>query len=394
MSYKTDNGLLPVGLSDVLAPDAAFEAFILEKLLKDFAEHGYERIAPPLIEFEDSLLTGIGSGLAKQTFRLMDPESQKMMGVRADMTPQIARIAESRLSKMPRPLRLSYAGQVLRVRGTQLRPERQFTQVGVELIGPNEVAADAEVIILAASALDKLGVSDLSIDLGLPKLVKEILSELKEDTKNYFLLRQALDRKDASAVAELSVDLHKDTKTALISLLNATGPANEALDALESLSFKGKADEGRTLLVNVIGSISTALPNLTLTVDPIENKGFEYHTGVTFTFFAKGVRGELGNGGRYLANNDSNKKNQEGATGFTLFMDTVLRALPVPTCKNKIYVPIETSLKKAKSLRSEGWITVGALSPEKNSIDEASRLGCKYVLQNNEIIKIAEISSK
>ena len=126
MTDKADKALLPAGMSDVLAPHAQFEASVLEQLMEWFAGHGYDRVAPPLIEFEEALLTGIGAGLAGQTFRLMDLESQRMMGVRADMTPQIARIAAARLAKSPRPLRLSYAGSVLRVSGSQLRPERQF----------------------------------------------------------------------------------------------------------------------------------------------------------------------------------------------------------------------------------------------------------------------------
>ena len=119
----------------MLPPDAAFEAEIVERLVASFAARGYDRIKPPLIEFEDGLLSGAGVALAPQTFRLMDPVSQRMMGVRADITPQIARIARSRLGGAPRPLRLSYAGDVLRVRGGQLRPERQIMQVGAELIG-------------------------------------------------------------------------------------------------------------------------------------------------------------------------------------------------------------------------------------------------------------------
>ena len=150
MTDFSDKALLPAGLSDVLAPDAAFEASVLERLLDWFSRHGYDRVKPPLVEFEDGLLTGTGAGLSEQTFRLMDPVSQKMMGVRADITPQVARIAATRLTRAPRPLRLSYAGQVLRVRGSQLRPERQFTQAGAELIGASETAADAEVIQMAA----------------------------------------------------------------------------------------------------------------------------------------------------------------------------------------------------------------------------------------------------
>src|SRR5271155_427425 len=130
--------LLPAGLRDGLPPDAAQRAAVIERLIAEFGAHGYERVEPPLVEFEDSLLPAKasgGPGGGPEIFRLMDPLSQRMMGVRADMTIQVARIATTRLASRPRPLRLSYAGDVLRVKGTQLRPERQFVQVGAELIG-------------------------------------------------------------------------------------------------------------------------------------------------------------------------------------------------------------------------------------------------------------------
>lgn len=120
--------LLPAGLRDILPPEAGFEAEICETLAADFGSHGYDRVKPPLVEFEDSLTSGAGAAVSADTFRLMDPVSQRMMGVRADMTTQVARIALTRLTDTPRPLRLSYTGEVLRVRGTQLRPERQFAQ--------------------------------------------------------------------------------------------------------------------------------------------------------------------------------------------------------------------------------------------------------------------------
>ncbi len=130
-----DRALLPAGLADLLAPAARREARCVEQLIASFQQQGYERVKPPLLEFETALLAGVGAAVAEQTFRLMDPISQRMMGLRADMTPQVARIAAHRLARAPRPLRLSYAGDVLRVRGTQLTPERQLGQVGAELIG-------------------------------------------------------------------------------------------------------------------------------------------------------------------------------------------------------------------------------------------------------------------
>src|ERR1700761_1641427 len=173
-AYLPELALLPAGLHDLLPPDAEREAALVEHAMAVFRAHGYERVKPPLVEFEESLLSGVGKGWSLETFRLLDPESQRMMGVRADMTLQVARLAASRLLKAPRPLRLSYSGEVLRVGGEQLSPERQFRQIGCELIGSLEPAADAEIILLAADALKRMGVRGLSIDLNLPTILPTI----------------------------------------------------------------------------------------------------------------------------------------------------------------------------------------------------------------------------
>jgi len=162
MSEFTYKDLLPAGMCDVLPPDAEKEAAATEQIVACFSSFGYERVKPPLIEFEESLLSGSGSAAAGQTFRIMDPISQRMMGVRTDMTLQVARIATTRLKKWARPIRLCYGGQVLRVRGSQIRPERQFGQVGSELIGSQCPKADAEVILMAVEALYILGIKNIS----------------------------------------------------------------------------------------------------------------------------------------------------------------------------------------------------------------------------------------
>ena len=388
MTDFSDKALLPAGFSDVLAPDADFEALVLNRLLRCFSGHGYDRVKPPLIEFEDGLLTGIGAGLAEQTFRLMDPESQRMMAVRADITPQVARIAQARLAKAPRPLRLSYAGQVLRVRGSQLRPERQFTQVGAELIGAAGPAADAEVIAMAAGALIELGVAELSCDLGLPALVPAVSGDA--DPSLQAKLRQALDRKDAAAVAGLGGELGEALTQTLAAMLSAAGPAAETLDALGGLGLEGDAEDGRKLLADVVDRVRAARPELKLTIDPVENRGFEYHTGVTFTFFAKGVRGELGSGGRYAANGDD-ANGGEPATGFTLFMDTVLRALPAPVTASRVFLPAGTPAEEAAKLRAKGWIAVASLDQGADAETEAKRLACSHLLDGG---KIKEIGKK
>ncbi|MBE9558327.1 MAG: ATP phosphoribosyltransferase regulatory subunit [Proteobacteria bacterium] len=379
MNDSTKKALLPDGLRDVLPPDAAHEAAVAARLVGAFAARGYQRVDPPLVEFEDSLLDGAGQAMATGTFRLMDPVSQRMMGVRADMTIQVARIAATRLANAPRPLRLAYAGNVLRVRGSQLRPERQFMQAGVEIVGPEEAAADAEIILLATDALGEAGVENLSVDINLPTLIPALCRALDLDEETQVALREALDSKDAAAVAVAG----GQAAEWLGALLRATGPVDKALAALKALNLPAKASAECDRLEEVVGLIRAAAPDLTLTVDPVEHRGFEYQTGLSFTVFARGVRGEMGRGGRYHVTG-----NGEPATGFSLFLDSVLRALPHPGNGRSLYLPYGTDAARGAALRAEGWVTVAGLTPESDPAAEAWRLGCTHIPRDNEIAEL------
>src|SRR5215470_3315166 len=227
MSDEVPNNpaLLPAGLRDLLPPEAETEAESVEALMEVFAAHGYQRVKPPLLEFEDSLLAGSGGAVAEQTFRLMDPESQRMMGLRADTTPQVARIATTRLVHAPRPLRLSYAGQCLRVRGSQLAPDRQVAQAGIELIGCDNPAADAEIVLVGAEALAAVGLTRTSFDLTLPTLVPVLLDDAGFTGSTRATVARALDRKDSASVTRHAGPL----APTLTDLLLAAGPADRAL---------------------------------------------------------------------------------------------------------------------------------------------------------------------
>jgi ATP phosphoribosyltransferase regulatory subunit len=368
MNEFANRALLPAGLRDILPLDAEHEAKVVSRLMAHFAAQGYERVKPPLIEFEETLLAGAGAATASQAFRVMDPHSQKMMGVRADMTPQVARIATTRLAGAPRPLRLSYAGQVLRVKGSQLRPERQFAQAGIELIGNDSAAADAEVAVLAAEALVELGVDGVSIDLSLPTLVPTLLDELKLSAGDS--LRGSLDHKDAAAVAAMG----GPAAPLLSALLSSVGPADRALSILAGLDLPPAAAAVRDRLVQVVGLIREAAPEVTLTVDPVENRGFEYHTGIAFTLFSRNLSGELGRGGRYLAGG------VEPASGATVFMDSVLAVLPGSNPPRRLFVPAGTPRAWSQALRAQGWVTVAGLNAVADNEIEAKRLGCGHVL--------------
>ena len=370
--------LLPSGLRDLLPPDAETEASAVQALMDTFAAHGYQRVKPPLLEFEDNLLAGSGAAVADQTFRLMDPDTNRMMGVRADITPQVARIATTRLAHAPRPLRLSYAGQCLRVRGGQLAPDRQVAQAGIELIGHDSPEADAEIVLVGADALAAMGLTRVSFDLLAPPLVPTLLEEAGLPAGSRASLVRALDRKDAAAVAERGGTL----AGTLTDLLLAAGPAERVLAALRSAALTPGARLLADRLETVVTAIRTHAPGLRLTIDPVEFRGFRYHTGVSLTVYAPGRHEELGRGGRYICGE------AEPATGLTLFPEAVLRAAPPRSAKRRVFVPFGSDPADGAALRAQGYATVTGLEPRTDEAAEARRLNCTRMLKDGSLVAL------
>lgn len=342
-----------------------------------FDSYGYQRVKTPLLEFEETLFSGSGAATADQTFRLMDPGSQRMMGLRADTTPQIGRLAASRLGSAPRPLRLAYSGQCLRVRGTHLQPERQIAQAGIELIGSDGAEADAEVILTAAAALAAVGMPDISIDLTAPRLVLFLMEQV--EIQHRPSLSRALDRKDSAAVAGFAGPQIR----LLLQLLEATGPAERVIPALLAIDLPEGAKIHAVRLAETVAAIHAQKPSLALTVDPIEFRGYQYHTGICTTVFAPGRQAELGRGGRYQSGN------AEPATGITLYPDTIVRIAPPRKLRPRLYLPFRTSLSDAEDCRKRGFATIAGLSPETSHAGEAARLGCSHLYSDGHIIALA-----
>jgi ATP phosphoribosyltransferase regulatory subunit len=361
--------LLPAGLRDLLPPEAEAEAVTVEAIMEVFALHGYERVKPPLMEFEDTLLAGSGAAVAEQTFRLMDPHSQRMMGLRADTTPQVARVATTRLASAQRPLRLAYAGQCLLVRGNMIAPDRQVAQAGIELIGSDSPAADAEIVLVAAEALAAVGVARISFDLTLPTLAPALLDAAGIGGEARAALSRALDRKDAASVTALGGGM----AGLLTDLLLSAGPADRALAALADARLPPEAAALTERLAETVAAIREGAPELRLTLDPVEFRGFRYHTGVCMTVYAAGRAQELGRGGRYLCGEG------EPASGLTLYPDVILRALPARPPRRRVFVPRGSDPAAAARLRADGAATVAALDDQAL----AAALGCSHVLLPN-----------
>jgi len=374
-----DRALLPGGLRDQLAPLAEFEADVVNKLNAAFASFGYDRVAPPLLEFEETLLQGPGQKNGDKMFRLMDPDTQRVMALRADMTIQIARIAETRLGDAARPLRLAYSGHVVRVKGSQVRPSRQFMQAGVELIGSNSLAAEKEVISLAIEALTDLGVDDLTIDLTVAPMISMVTDSLNLTGEALETAVTALDKKDVGALDQFG----DKAKEVLSGILLAAGPASDGLAKLRGLNLSGAAGQLVARLGRLVDELYEDHPGVKLTIDPGETHGFEYKSGIGFALFSPGVRGELGRGGRYMARTSDG--GDEPATGFSIYLDTILRALEAPSPRDKIYIPFDIEGDAARKLRKKGYRTVQGLTQADDSRQEALRLKCSHYFLDGKV---------
>ena len=368
--------LLPTGFQDRLPPYACMKRRWLDKILSYFSSCGYDYVEPPFLEFEKTLLKDAGDDMIRQTFRLMDPVSQEMMGVRTDMTTQVARIAATRLADSPRPLRLSYAGNVLRVKGTDILPERQFTQIGVELIGAKDLTAEVEIILIAIKSLEKLGVKNITIDLNLPSFILDIVDVIGLD-KNDTALLAALEKKDKLRVQSLT----GKKAEILIALLDATGEKEKAIKEIQSLDLSPALKEKITYFCAVANALEIAgVKNIT--VDLVERRGFSYYKGISFSLFADGFTGELGRGGRYET------VYSETATGFSLFSETFSKLLETSAQAHKrIFVPLGLDISEVENLREQGYKTILGLSESADLMQEALRLNCEYVYQNKTIIE-------
>ena len=368
----TNVGLLPSGLTDLLAPQAEQDAKAVEAVLSCFAAFGYQRIKPPLVEFEQTLLAeGPGAALAEQTFRLLDPISRRMMALRSDMTAQIARIAGTRLARYPRPLRLAYGGEVMRVVPDVLNPERQLMQAGAEIIGRDDKQAATEIILLGVRALNQAGILDLTIDLGLPCLAEAVLGdELKAmDAAAKDEMFNAISDRDITRLTKLPLKaaLH------LAEIIDASGAAADRLAEVAKILPDAAADQ-LSGLIDIATSLNGLLPDIAITLDPMDMQGYGYHTSVSFSVFGAGLKGAIARGGAYVTGYD------EKAMGLSVFMERVLRSLPTPQQTPVIYIPATVGLAAGLQLVERGRHVLYGTKGAKAEA-EAKALNCSYILR-------------
>ena len=244
-------------------------------------------------------------------------------------------------------------------------------QVGIELIGADSAAADAEVMLVAAEAIAALGLPAISLDLTLPTLVPTLLEEAHLPQATNSALAGALDRKDAAEVTRLAGPL----AVMLTNLLLAAGPAEQALNALRASPLPPACRPLAERLEQVVTTLRAAAPALQITIDPLEFRGYRYHTGLAFSIFVPGCAEEVGRGGRYVS------EGGEPATGVTLYADALLRTAGLRPPRPTLYVPAG---QQAAAFRAQGFATLAGLAPVADDQAEAIRLGCSHVLRGGE----------
>lgn len=355
-------GLLPEGFRDRLPPQAEAAATLLRGLLDTVASHGYERVQPPLVEFEEGLAGRLAGGDRQELLRFVDPMSGRTLALRSDITGQVGRIAATRLAGAARPLRLAYGGPVLRVKGGQLAPEREMLQAGAELIGLDSVPAVIEVLTVAIEALHRAGLADLTVDLTLPSFVADLADHWPLPDGSLAEVVHRLDAKDVAGLRALGAARYEP-------LIAAAGPAAPAFAALAGLDLPAPLARRLADAEQVVA----ALDGVSVTLDPTERHGFEYQRWLGFSIFAPAVRGEVGRGGAYDIVHPAGAA--EPAVGFSLYVDGLVDAGLGLAEPRRILLPLHTARRTGERLRAEGWATVAALSP----VADPAALRCTHV---------------
>ena len=375
-SSQIQKGLLPAGLSDILYPKAQVQAKKIENLLDVFSNYGYLRVKPPLAEYEETLLSdGPGTVLKDSTFRIMDPLSQKMMALRSDVTAQISRIASTRLSHLARPLRLSYSGDVLRVKGDSFNTERQKTQVGAELIGLENEFCDAEIILICLKALKSINIENITIDINLPFLREYFLKDLSLSLKEE--INKAIDLRDKKSLEKFKFKYSQ----IVLDLMESSGDYSFATNFLRRLKLEGFINNVRDYYLKVIDIVDKNDSSVKISIDPLENRGFNYHTGLSFTIFSENVKGEIAKGGRYKT------LNGETATGCTIYTEKIYSNSKSSLDKELVYVPY-LDINDADHIISKGYRVVFGNNLTSDPKKDAFNLKCQFIWENKKIVKL------
>ncbi len=384
MSSRT-RWLLPAGIEEVLPENAAILESYRRKSLDLFASWGYQLVIPPFIEFLDSLLVGECEDLNLQTFKLTDQLTGRTMGIRADMTPQVARI-DAHMLKSDIPTRLCYCGTVLRTLPESAGGTRSPLQIGAELYGHSGITSDVEIISLMTTTLVASGINDILLDLGHTGIFEALVKSAnltQEVEADLFSMLQRKSTPDIETLLE-SVDCSTEFKTAIINLVDLHGSSDVLTRAREQLKVGGQdLIQCIDYIENLSAALAPSIDNTKIHYDLAESRGYHYQQGIVFTAFCANSGDELARGGRY-DNIGETFGRARPATGFSADLRRLITASSHQATQTQeaIYAPNidDVSLAATVSeLRTQGEVVINGLS---NDAKEASLAGCTRTLKN------------
>ena len=357
--------LLPEDIADVLPAQARKVEALRRSILDLYQSYGYELVAPPILEFLDSLLTGTGSDLNLQTFKLVDQLSGRTLGLRADITPQVARI-DAHLLNRAGVTRLCYAGSVAHARTPVGSSSREQLQLGAEIYGCASWEADFEAITLLVKTLDVAGLKKVYLDLSHAGILTGILADQKLDKATIESLYELLQTKDRPRLGQWAACLPAKVADALLALTELNGPCAEVLaKAKHALPKHAAVDQALADLERIV-SASKAAHNLELSIDLADLRGYQYHSGVMFAAYVDGLPQPIARGGRYDQVGQAFGRSRP-ATGFSLDLLTLASLSPLNIGKKSILAPWvqDPALEKViADLRNRGEVVIQVLASE------------------------------
>ena len=369
--------LLPEGFRDSLPDLAGKEYLISSSFLNLMKKNGYLLIKPPLLEFERSLFFLTPEKDNIDSFRLLDPVSQKMMGIRPDITLQVARLACGSLNESPRPLRLCYSGEILKAYNNGLNLSRQITQIGSEIIGIGDNFCEKELIDLIIEILKKLKIKKFFINFTMPTLIQSLSKDFNLTRDELDFVKEKYQNKNHKGIEKISKNLEEISKE----LLSIVGLVEANIKKLKKIDFPKHTQIEINNFIKVIDKIRKKFSNLNLYMDPLEIDGSDYHTGLAFKVFSENLK-ELFTGGNY-------KVFKENCIGFSGYVENLVKEslLRVDNMK-KIFVNEDLSDNLKKNLQKKGFIVIKAIKKLNiNQIKRNARIHrCEFYLDENKIL--------
>jgi ATP phosphoribosyltransferase regulatory subunit len=371
--------LLPEGITEALPTEAAQLEDLRRRLLDMYATWGYEMVIPPFVEYLDSLLTGVGADLDLQTFKTIDQLSGRLLGFRADMTPQVARIEAHHL-KREAPTRLCYLGTVLHTLPDGFARSRAPLQIGAELYGHAGIESDVEILSLMLETLRETGITTFHVDLGHASIFRLLVEQAGLDEEQADMLSDVMQRKAVPELHEClaSWEMPTASRDMLRALIGLHGEVSILEQASQALS---QAPQAVQSALDDLRQVVTSLHDQSLHIDLSELRGFSYHTGVIFTAYVPGHGESIAQGGRYDHIGEIFGRARP-ATGFSVDLKTLVMLAPqAEQQREAIFAPRDNDpelLATIKALRSHGKIVVCALSGD---YDNAEAMQCRYRLE-------------